>query len=139
MRSAAMSHLWTRKPIAMLEAEAAEPELQALVSHDGVPLKRTLSALNLVALGIGAIIGAWVIGWDLVLEYALGATTVAIGWSGYVVSFLADFGIVVPSALAQSPLIYDATGGGWQTTGAVINIPAMLVIAAISSLLVIGV
>src|SRR5438045_5712829 len=58
MRSAAMSHLWARKPIAMLETEAAEPELQALVSHDGVPLKRTLSALNLVALGIGAIIGA---------------------------------------------------------------------------------
>src|SRR6188474_406221 len=39
---------------------------------------------------------AWIIGWDLVLEYALAATTVAIGWSGYVVSFLADLGIHIP-------------------------------------------
>jgi APA family basic amino acid/polyamine antiporter len=196
-----MVNLWARKPIAMLEAEAAEPEVQALVTHGGVPLKRTLSASNLVALGIGAIIGAgifvltghaaaanagpaivisfvlgaiacafaglcyaemastvpiagsaytyayatmgefiaWIIGWDLVLEYALGATTVAIGWSGYVVSFLKDFGIVVPSAFAQSPLAYDAAAGGWEATGALINVPAMLVIAAITALLVIGV
>ena len=42
---------------------------------------------------------AWIIGWDLILEYALGATTVAIGWSGYVVSFLKNFGIVVPADL----------------------------------------
>src|SRR3954454_10535141 len=39
---------------------------------------------------------AWIIGWDLILEYALGAVTVAIGWSGYVVSLLKDFGIVFP-------------------------------------------
>ena len=42
---------------------------------------------------------AWIIGWDLILEYAVGAITVAIGWSGYVVSFLRDFGINVPPAL----------------------------------------
>ena len=42
---------------------------------------------------------AWVIGWDLILEYALGATTVAIGWSGYVVSFLHDIGWDVPALL----------------------------------------
>ena len=47
-----------RKSIAVLEAEAEEPEVQALTTHNGVPLKRTLSAVNLVALGIGAIIGA---------------------------------------------------------------------------------
>src|SRR5687767_6152578 len=41
---------------------------------------------------------AWIIGWDLVLEYALAATTVAIGWSGYVVSFLADIGIEIGRA-----------------------------------------
>src|SRR5918911_2597302 len=46
---------------------------------------------------------AWIIGWDLVLEYALAATTVAIGWSGYVVSFLRDFGIQVPPQWMQSP------------------------------------
>src|SRR5690242_21718357 len=45
---------------------------------------------------------AWIIGWDLILEYALGAVTVAIGWSGYVVSFLHDFGINVPCSLAAA-------------------------------------
>src|SRR5512147_2941834 len=46
---------------------------------------------------------AWIIGWDLVLEYAFGAATVASGWSGYVVSFLQDFGIHIPPALAATP------------------------------------
>src|SRR5207302_1394989 len=114
-----MANLWARKPIAMLEAEAEEREVQALVTHAGVPLRRTLSAVNLVALGIGA-------------------TTVAIGWSGYVVSFLKDFGIVLPSRYAGSPFAYEPAAG-WQATGAVINVPAMLVIAAISALLVTGV
>ena len=45
---------------------------------------------------------AWIIGWDLILEYAVGAITVAIGWSGYVVSFLHDFGIDVPPALSAA-------------------------------------
>src|SRR5579863_467271 len=46
---------------------------------------------------------AWIIGWDLVLEYAFGAATVASGWSGYVISFLQDFGIHIPPALAGTP------------------------------------
>ena len=45
---------------------------------------------------------AWIIGWDLALEYAVGAITVSVGWSGYVVSFLRDFGIQVPPALAAA-------------------------------------
>ena len=45
---------------------------------------------------------AWIIGWDLILEYAVGAITVAIGWSGYVVSFLNDFGITVPPELSAA-------------------------------------
>jgi len=196
-----MAKIFARKPIAALEAEAAEPEVQALTTHDGVPLKRTLNAVNLVSLGIGAIIGAgifvltghaaaanagpaitlsfvlgafacafaglcyaemastvpiagsaytyayatlgefiaWIIGWDLILEYALGATTVAIGWSGYVVSFLKDFGIVMPPAFATAPLAYDAGADTWHATGAVINVPAMVVIVGISTLLVVGV
>jgi basic amino acid/polyamine antiporter, APA family len=81
---------------------------------------------------------AWVIGWDLILEYALGATTVAIGWSGYVVSFLKGLGIVVPSEYVTSPLAYDAADRTWQATSAFLNLPAMLVIAAISTILVIG-
>src|SRR5271163_3471450 len=196
-----MANIWARKSIAALMAEAEEPEVQALTTHDGVPLKRTLSAINLVALGIGAIIGAgifvltghaaaanagpaitlsfvfgavacafaglcyaemastvpiagsaytyayatlgeliaWIIGWDLILEYALGAVTVAIGWSGYVVSFLKNVGIAVPAAFAGSPFSYDAADRVWHTTGAIINLPAMVVIAAISALLIVGI
>jgi APA family basic amino acid/polyamine antiporter len=196
-----MANLWARKSIATLQAEATERDVQLLTTHDGIPLKRTLSAGNLVALGIGAIIGAgifvltghaaaanagpaialsfvlgavacgfaglcyaemastvpiagsaytyayatlgefiaWIIGWDLILEYALGATTVAIGWSGYVVSFLKDIGIVVPDQFAGSPFAYDAATRIWHASTATLNIPAMLVIAAVSALLVIGI
>ena len=45
---------------------------------------------------------AWIIGWDLILEYAVGAMTVAIGWSGYVVSFARDLGLDLPSRLVSS-------------------------------------
>ena len=196
-----MANLWALKSIATLQAEAEDPEVQSLTTHNGVPLKRTLSAFNLVALGIGAIIGAgifvltghaaaanagpaialsfilggiacafaglcyaemastvpiagsaytyayatmgefiaWIIGWDLILEYALGATTVAIGWSGYVVSFLKGFGIEVPAPYAGSPLAYDAATRVWSATGAVLNVPAMAVIAGVSALLVVGI
>src|SRR3954451_16814588 len=82
---------------------------------------------------------AWVIGWDLILEYSLGATTVAIGWSGYVVSFLNGLGIHVPAKLSSSPLAFDPVAHQWTATGAIINIPAMLIIAAVTVLLVIGV
>jgi APA family basic amino acid/polyamine antiporter len=51
-----MTNLWARKSIAALRAEAAEPDVQALTTHGGIPLKRTLSATSLVALGIGAIV-----------------------------------------------------------------------------------
>src|SRR5271165_2326097 len=46
---------------------------------------------------------AWIIGWDLVLEYAFGAATVASGWSGYLVGLLADFGINIPPQLTTTP------------------------------------
>src|SRR5262249_21981982 len=82
---------------------------------------------------------AWIIGWDLILEYALGATTVAIGWSGYVVSFLRDLEIAVPDRFTDSPFAYDAAARTWSVTGALLNVPAMLVIVAISALLVIGI
>ncbi|PYP88652.1 MAG: amino acid permease [Blastocatellia bacterium AA13] len=170
------SSLLARKPIALLKSEAAETE------HG---LKRTLGALNLTTLGIGAIIGAgifvltgtaaannagpaivlsfvlggiacafaglcyaemastvpiagsaytyayatmgefiaWIIGWDLILEYSLGATTVAIGWSGYVVSFLKGVGINIPEQLTHSPY----------------NLPAALIIVLVTILLVIGI
>ena len=192
--------LWARKPVAALQAESMDPAAQRLITHDGVPLKATLSAWSLVAIGIGNIIGAgifvltgqaaaadagpaislsfllgavvsgfaglcyaemastvpisgsaytyayatmgeliaWIIGWDLLLEYALGATTVAIGWSGYVVSFLQDFGITVPVIYAAAPFDFDSAGG-WHRAAAVINLPAMAVTALATALLVIGI
>jgi basic amino acid/polyamine antiporter, APA family len=182
--------LFRRKSVSDLQTEAA-------TDHS---LKRALSALNLTALGIGAIIGtgifvltgtvaalnsgpavvlsftlagvasifaalcysefaslvpmagsaytygyatlgeliAWIIGWDLVLEYALGAVTVAIGWSGYVVSFLHDVGIDVPCALSAARGTMVACHDGTQVA-AVFNLPAVIIIALVTTLLVIGI
>ena len=81
---------------------------------------------------------AWIIGWDLVLEYALGAVTVAIGWSGYVVSFLKDVGINVPCALSAARGVSVACADGTTTT-AVFNLPAVIIIAIVTTLLVVGI
>lgn len=80
---------------------------------------------------------AWIIGWDLILEYLFGASTVAVGWSGYVVSFLRDFGIVIPSYLASAPFVHDASG--WHFTGAILNLPAALIVGVVTTLLVVGI
>ena len=193
-----MANLWARKSTAALLSESVGAD-----SADDQPhlLRRTLSALNLVALGIGGIIGAgifvltghaaaanagpavslsfllgatacafaglcyaemasavpisgsaytyayatlgelvaWIIGWDLILEYAVGATTVAIGWSGYVVSLARDFGLNLPTQFASSPLDYDSARRAWAFTGAVLNVPAALVVVVVTSLLVVGI
>ena len=81
---------------------------------------------------------AWIIGWDLILEYLVGASAVAVGWSGYVVSFLQDFGIVLPPALSSAPFAYG-TGAGLHATGAIINLPAIFIVALMTALLVIGI
>src|SRR5213083_383885 len=78
---------------------------------------------------------AWIIGWDLILEYALGAVTVAIGWSGYVVSFLKDVGINVPCSLAAARGVVAPQ----CTAPAVFNLPAVIIIAIVTTLLVIGI
>jgi APA family basic amino acid/polyamine antiporter len=80
---------------------------------------------------------AWIIGWDLILEYLFGSATVAVGWAGYVTSFFADFGIVIPPTLCQSPFVFDHTG--WHTSGAIINFPAIFIVAVMTTLLVIGI
>jgi APA family basic amino acid/polyamine antiporter len=80
---------------------------------------------------------AWIIGWDLILEYLFGSATVAVGWSGYVISFLNDFGIHLPATICQSPFAYGPDG--WYQTGAIINFPAVFIIALMTTLLVIGI
>ncbi len=81
---------------------------------------------------------AWLIGWDLILEYSLGAVAVAVGWSGYVVSFLHNFGVHVPVAWSSAPFTFDLATG-WHHTGAVVNLPAMLVVGVITFLLIFGI
>jgi APA family basic amino acid/polyamine antiporter len=72
---------------------------------------------------------AWIIGWDLILEYALSVSTVAVGWSGYFVSFARDLGITIPASLAAPP----GAGPG------VFNLPAAVIVVLVSALLVIGI
>ena len=105
---------------------------------------------------------AWIIGWDLILEYLFAASTVSVGWSGYVVSFLKDFGIHIPPQFtaAWSTVLVDIPNLGWKpltsqitdslaSSGivvstlphitAVLNLPAMFIIAAITVLLIVGI
>ncbi len=208
------SLLFITKPLPQLFSESKE--------SDG--LKRSLTALNLTTLGIGAIIGAgifvltgqaaaqyagpgivlsfivsglacgfaglcyaefasmipiagsaytyayatlgeflaWIIGWDLILEYLFAASTVAVGWSGYVVSFLKDLNIFIPPQFtgAVGTVMVDAPNMGWKPLSetfastlaasgihvdtlahvtCVVNLPAMFIVALLSTLLVIGI
>lgn len=162
-------------------------------------LKRSLSANNLIALGIGAIVGtgifvltgqaaaahagpaltisfaisalgciltafcyaefaamiplsgsvysysyatmgeflAWFIGWDLVLEYLFACSTVAVGWSGYMVSLFTGWGIEIPRHLSEATLIYTAEG--WGFSGSIINFPAVFIVALVTVFLIGGI
>jgi APA family basic amino acid/polyamine antiporter len=205
--------IFARKPVARIQAESEKGEL-----------KRTLSAANLISLGIGCIIGtgifvmtgtaaaqyagpaivisfilaglccafaglcyaelasmlpvsgsaysyayaslgevfAWIMGWLLLLEYGIAASTVSVGWSGYIVSFLADFGIMIPPEWSQASgtQLVQLPEGGWKAltatlttdltakgidvsslpqTKAIFNLPACLAIFAAASLLVLGI
>ncbi len=81
---------------------------------------------------------AWIIGWDLVLEYALGAATVAVGWSGYFVSLLDDLGIAFPASVSAAPgTVLSAADG--TTVTAIFNLPAVLIAGLVTALLVRGV
>jgi APA family basic amino acid/polyamine antiporter len=81
---------------------------------------------------------AWIIGWDLILEYALGAATVAVGWSGYVVSLLADLGVRFPPLLSAAPGTPVVLADG-SAASAILNLPAILISIAVTALLVIGI
>jgi len=93
---------------------------------------------------------AWIIGWDLVLEYAAGAATVGVGWSGHLVSLLSQIGIVLPETLTRAPTVWCTAANvqaalagcahpGLNLTGAIINAPAVFVVALMSTVLVIGI
>src|SRR5438552_9738309 len=95
-------------------------------------------------------LAAWIIGWDLVLEYAAGAATVGVGWSGHFVSLLGLFGVHVPPSLTAPPtqlctaaqVTAHAAGcahPGLNLTGAIINLPAVFIVAVMSTILVVGI
>lgn len=183
--------IWRKKSISLLIAEASEDEKG---------LRRTLSSRALVALGIGAIIGAglfsltgiaaaehagpavtlsfvlaavgcafaglcyaefasmipvagsaytysyatmgefmaWIIGWDLVLEYALGAATVGVSWSKYLIELLAGFNIYLPIELTYSPWETVTLADGTIIDGGIINLPAIFIVMLLSLLLIRG-
>ena len=183
--------LFIKKPLDQLLAQAADSEKS---------LHRSLSATNLVALGIGAIIGAglfsitgvaaaanagpgitisfviaaigcafaglcyaefasmipiagsaytysyatlgefiaWIIGWDLTLEYALGAATVAISWSRYLVKFLEYYDIHIPHYLAMSPYETATLADGTVVSG-MINLPSVIIVVIVSLILIKGI
>jgi basic amino acid/polyamine antiporter, APA family len=187
-----MANLWVRKPMDKLVAEAGDSEKG---------LKRTLGPLNLIALGIGAIIGAglfvrtaaaiaersgpsvtlgfivagigcafaglcyaefasmipvagsaytysyatmgefvaWIIGWDLVLEYAVASMTVAHGWSKNFQDILHVAGISLPKVISNAPFDYDPALGHIVGTGSVLDLPAILIAALVTWILVIGI
>lgn len=91
-----------------------------------VPIAGSAYTYGYAALGE---IWAWIIGWDLILEYAVAIAAVAIGWSGYIVELLGAAGIHLPKQLINAP----------GTEGGIINLPAIFIIFCITSLLIIGV
>ena len=82
---------------------------------------------------------AWIIGWDLLLEYGVGAATVAHGWSHYFTDFFGLLGVTLPRALIDAPFDFNPTTGRLFSTGAIIDLPALLISAFLTVVLVIGI
>ncbi|OUJ15226.1 APC family permease [Acetobacter sp. DsW_063] len=95
------------------------------------------SAYSFAYVSLGEFV-AWIIGWDLVLEYAVGAATVSVSWSRYVVSLLADWGIALPERLTASPFETVRLASGAEAAG-IANLPAVFAIVVITMLLIRGV
>ena len=82
---------------------------------------------------------AWIIGWDLVLEYAVASSTVAHGWSHYFLSFLRLFGVTLPARWTGNPIDFDPATHAWVHTGAICNLPAAAIVIFVTVVLVIGI
>jgi APA family basic amino acid/polyamine antiporter len=82
---------------------------------------------------------AWIIGWDLVLEYAVGSATVATGWSGYFQNVIGKLGIHVPELFRESPWRYDVGAGEFVRTGSMVNLPAIIIVMIVTAVLVKGI
>jgi APA family basic amino acid/polyamine antiporter len=82
---------------------------------------------------------AWIIGWDLLLEYGVGAASVAHAWSHYFTDFLRLLGVTLPHAITNAPFDFDPSTGRFIATGAVIDLPALLIAALLTAVLMIGI
>jgi APA family basic amino acid/polyamine antiporter len=82
---------------------------------------------------------AWIIGWDLILEYAVGSATVAHGWSQYFQDFLGIFGWHLPRALTIAPFDFDTAAGHFVATGSIFDLPAILITGIVTWILVKGI
>ena len=93
-----------------------------------IPVSGSAYSYTYATLGEGV---AWFVGWNLALEYMMSAATVAVGWSGYVVNLLEEFGLHLPAALTSAPIGKgaDHTLGA---TGAIVNLPAVAIVAALT-------
>lgn len=99
-----------------------------------LPVSGSAYSYSYATLGEGV---AWFIGWCLVLEYLFAASTVAVGWSGYLNAFLGDYGLALPAALASAPFAIEA--GEFIRTGTLINLPAVLVVAFVAGVGYVGI
>jgi APA family basic amino acid/polyamine antiporter len=82
---------------------------------------------------------AWIIGWDLVLEYAVGSATVAHGWSHYFQDFIGIMGVKLPRSMTTAPFDYDPSVGHFVSTGTIFDLPAILITFVITAILVKGI
>jgi len=84
---------------------------------------------------------AWIIGWDLILEYLVGAATVSVGWSGYVCAFVKNVtGHDLSPVWTHAPFIWnEAVTPHLQATGAIINLPAVFIVLVVTAILVLGI
>src|ERR1051326_1678217 len=82
---------------------------------------------------------AWIVGWDLILEYAVASATVAHGWSHYFQDFIGIFGIKFPFSWSNAPIDFDPALGTLTSTGKIMDLPALIITAIITLILVKGI
>jgi APA family basic amino acid/polyamine antiporter len=117
--------------LACLFAALCYAEFAAMVPVSGSAYTYAYASLGEVA--------AWIIGWCLVLEYAVGAALVANGWSGYLRSVLASLGVTLPRAVTGAVVSYDPHLGRLVATGSYINLPAVLIVGLLIVVLIAGI
>ncbi|MCE3284956.1 MAG: amino acid permease-associated region [Steroidobacteraceae bacterium] len=102
-----------------------------------IPVSGSAYSYTYATLGEGV---AWFVGWNLALEYVMSGAAVAVSWSGYVVNLLAEFGVELPPALTNAPLgKVDSSLHHLGLTGAIVNVPAVLIVVALTWLCYVGV